>query len=46
VSGRTDRNESETRQAKKVDEITDSDYFKQLRGQADDLRKIMEEPAE
>lgn len=29
-----------TRQAKKVSEITDSDYFKSLRGQADELRKI------
>jgi len=31
----------EARQAKKVAEITDSDYFKQLRGQAEDLRRIM-----
>jgi two-component system, cell cycle response regulator len=30
------------RQAKKVAEITESDYFQQLRGQADELRRIME----
>lgn len=29
-----------TRQAKKVSEITESDYFKNLRGQADELRRI------
>lgn len=33
----------EARQARKVAEITTSDYFKQLRGQADELRKIMGE---
>jgi CheY-like chemotaxis protein len=32
----------EDRQAKKVAEITESDYFQQLRGQAADLRRIME----
>jgi CheY-like chemotaxis protein len=31
----------EARQAKKVEEITTSDYFKELRGQAESLRKIM-----
>ncbi|HEY3230443.1 MAG TPA: hypothetical protein VGJ87_14570, partial [Roseiflexaceae bacterium] len=30
----------EARQARKVAEITESDYFKQLRGQADRLREI------
>jgi len=35
----------ETRQAKKVAEITETDYFRQLRQQADDLRQIMEGPA-
>lgn len=30
-----------TRQAKKVSEITESEYFKSLRGQADDLRRII-----
>ena len=32
----------EARQAKKVAEITESDYFKQLRGQADKLRGIID----
>lgn len=32
----------EARQAQKVAEITESDYFQQLRGQAADLRRIME----
>jgi CheY-like chemotaxis protein len=32
----------EERQAKEVAGITDSDYFRQLRGQAADLRRIME----
>lgn len=32
----------EERQAKKVAEITESDYFRQLRGQADALRRILE----
>lgn len=32
----------QSRQAKKVAEITDSDYFKSLRGQASDLRSIIE----
>lgn len=32
----------ETRQAKKVSEITDSEYFKSLRGQADSLRQIID----
>jgi len=32
----------EERQAKKVAEITESDYFQQLRGQAAELRRIME----
>jgi DNA-binding response OmpR family regulator len=31
----------QSRQAKKVSEITDSDYFKQLRGQAEQLRKTI-----
>lgn len=30
----------QTKQAKKVSEITSSDYFKSLRGQADELRRI------
>jgi hypothetical protein len=30
----------EERQAKRVAEITESDYFQRLRGQADDLRRI------
>jgi DNA-binding response OmpR family regulator len=32
----------EERQAKKVAEITESAYFQQLRGQADELRRILE----
>jgi DNA-binding response OmpR family regulator len=32
----------EARQAKKVAEITESDYFRRLRGQADQLRSIIE----
>jgi DNA-binding response OmpR family regulator len=32
----------QARQAKKVSEITDSDYFKTLRGQADSLRQIID----
>jgi CheY-like chemotaxis protein len=32
-----------TRQAKKVAEITESDYFKSLSSQVDDLRKIMDQ---
>lgn len=32
----------QARQAKKVSEITDSDYFKSLRGQADSLRQIID----
>jgi nitrate/nitrite-specific signal transduction histidine kinase len=32
----------ETRQSQKVAEITETDYFRQLRGQAADLRKILE----
>ena len=32
----------QARQAKKVSEITDSDYFKSLRGQADSLRNIID----
>ena len=32
----------EVRQAQKVAEITESDYFQQLRGQAADLRRILE----
>ena len=32
----------EARQAKKVAEITESDYFQRLRGQADQLRSIMD----
>lgn len=32
----------QARQAKKVSEITDSDYFKSLRGQADALRQIID----
>jgi DNA-binding response OmpR family regulator len=32
----------QSKQAKKVAEITDSDYFKSLRGQANDLRSIIE----
>jgi two-component system cell cycle response regulator len=35
----------ETQQARKVAEITETDYFRQLRQQADDLRQIMEGPA-
>jgi hypothetical protein len=35
----------ETQQAKKVAEITETDYFRQLRQQAGDLRQIMEGPA-
>ena len=31
----------ESRQAKKVDEITESDYFKRLSQQADDLRRLV-----
>jgi CheY-like chemotaxis protein len=34
----------QTRQAKKVAEITESDYFQKLRGQAEELRNIMERP--
>jgi two-component system, cell cycle response regulator len=34
----------EARQARKVAEITESDYFQQLRSQADDLRRIIERP--
>ena len=34
----------EQRQARKVAEITDTDYFKDLRSQADELRKIVAEP--
>jgi CheY-like chemotaxis protein len=34
----------QSRQAKKVAEITESDYFQKLRGQADELRNIMEKP--
>jgi two-component system cell cycle response regulator len=34
----------EARQARKVAEITDTDYFKGLRSQADQLRKIVGEP--
>jgi CheY-like chemotaxis protein len=34
----------EARQARKVAEITDTDYFKGLRNQADELRKIVAEP--
>ena len=33
----------EVRQEKKVAEITESDYFQRLRGQADQLRSIMAE---
>jgi hypothetical protein len=33
----------QSRQARKVAEITTSDYFQRLRGQADDLRKLMDE---
>jgi hypothetical protein len=33
----------ESRQAKKVAEITESDYFKNLLQQADDLRQIVED---
>ena len=32
----------EARQAQKVAEITETDYFQQLRGQAADLRRILE----
>jgi two-component system, cell cycle response regulator len=32
----------QSRQAKQVAEITESDYFRRLRGQADDLRRIMD----
>ena len=32
----------EARQAKKVSEITESEYFQTLRGQADSLRRIMD----
>jgi nitrate/nitrite-specific signal transduction histidine kinase len=32
----------EAKQAKKVAEITESDYFRTLRNQAEDLRRIME----
>jgi two-component system, cell cycle response regulator len=32
----------ETRQARKVAEITETDYFRRLRGQAADLRKILD----
>lgn len=32
----------ETRQAAKVAEITESDYFQQLRGQAEELRRLMD----
>ena len=35
----------EARQARKVAEITESDYFQQLRGQAKDLRRIIDGPA-
>jgi hypothetical protein len=35
----------EARQARKVAEITESDYFRQLRGQAKDLRRIIDGPA-
>jgi GAF domain-containing protein len=34
----------EARQDKQVAEITESDYFQQLRGEADDLRKIINRP--
>ena len=34
----------EARQARKVAEITDTDYFKDLRSQADELRRIVTEP--
>jgi transcriptional regulator with GAF, ATPase, and Fis domain len=34
----------ESRQAKKVAEITESDYFKRLSQQADDLRRLVEDP--
>jgi CheY-like chemotaxis protein len=34
----------QTRQAKKVAEITETDYFQKLRGQAEELRSIMEKP--
>ena len=34
----------EARQAVKVAEITESDYFQQLRGQAADLRRLMNQP--
>ncbi|HET9496093.1 MAG TPA: GAF domain-containing protein [Chloroflexia bacterium] len=34
----------EARQAKQVAEITESDYFRQLRYQADNLREIIEKP--
>lgn len=33
----------EARQAKKVAEITESSYFQRLRGQADDLRRILDD---
>ncbi len=33
----------ESRQAKKVAEITESDYFKRLSQQADDLRRLVRE---
>jgi len=32
----------EVRQARKVAEITESEYFQRLRGEADGLRKIMD----
>lgn len=32
----------EARQARQVAEITETEYFQRLRGQADQLRKIME----
>jgi hypothetical protein len=32
----------EARQARQVVEITETDYFQRLRGQADQLRNIME----
>lgn len=35
----------EARQAKKVAEITESDYFQRLRGQAEQLRGLMKQPS-
>jgi Mrp family chromosome partitioning ATPase len=34
----------ESRQTKKVAEITESDYFKRLSQQADDLRRLVTDP--